>query len=137
MGCRSRRKVHSLFSRGCGWGYKGEGRANKPGKTTLRYLWLPQSLRRADLTVLMPKMKTHPWVGVTLSMKNLFGVMPGICYGWPKNVLHQAGIPESILDIVAAVNPHLAIQERFIEQHSEKIAPLTQQYKLPPGSVWA
>ena len=32
-------------------------------------------------------------------MKNLFGVMPGAVYGWPKNVLHFKGIDESILDI--------------------------------------
>jgi uncharacterized protein (DUF362 family) len=47
-------------------------------------------------------------------MKNLFGVMPGIAYGWPKNVLHVAGIPESILDITAAVAPHLAIIDGIV-----------------------
>jgi uncharacterized protein (DUF362 family) len=75
---------------------------------------LPATLRRADLIVSMPKMKTHHWAGVTLSMKNLFGVMPGVCYGWPKNVLHHAGIPESIIDINAAVRPHLAIVDGII-----------------------
>ena len=30
-----------------------------------------------DWIVSMPKLKTHHWAGVTLSMKNLFGVMPG------------------------------------------------------------
>ena len=74
----------------------------------------PLTLRRADLIVSMPKMKTHHWAGVTLSMKNLFGVMPGVCYGWPKNVLHHAGIPDSILDINAAVRPHLAIVDGII-----------------------
>ncbi len=87
---------------------------NKLGKTGMRALWLPQSLRRADLIVSMPKMKTHHWVGVTLSMKNLFGVMPGICYGWPKNVLHQAGIAASILDVNAVVRPHLAIVDGIV-----------------------
>jgi len=42
-------------------------------------------------------------------MKNLFGVMPGIYYGWPKNILHHEGIPESILDINATLKPHFAI----------------------------
>jgi uncharacterized protein (DUF362 family) len=32
-------------------------------------------------------------------MKNLFGLVPGGVYGWPKNVLHWAGIAESIVDI--------------------------------------
>jgi uncharacterized protein (DUF362 family) len=82
--------------------------------TPLRQLGLPSTLRRADLIVSMPKMKTHHWAGVTLAMKNLFGVMPGIYYGWPKNVFHHAGIPESILDITATVRPHLAIVDGII-----------------------
>src|SRR5579872_6242314 len=87
---------------------------NRLGFTKLAKLYLPQSLRRADFIVSMPKMKTHHWAGVTLSMKNLFGVMPGVCYGWPKNVLHHAGISQSILDINAAVCPHLAIVDGIV-----------------------
>jgi uncharacterized protein (DUF362 family) len=34
-------------------------------------------------------------------MKNLFGVVPGGVYGWPKNVLHWAGIDETIADLHA------------------------------------
>jgi uncharacterized protein (DUF362 family) len=59
-------------------------------------------------------MKTHHWAGVTLSMKNMFGVMPGIVYGWPKNRLHWAGITESILDINATIKPHVAIVDGII-----------------------
>ena len=62
----------------------------------------------------MPKLKTHHWAGVTLSLKNFFGCMPGRVYGWPKNVLHVRGIPESILDINAAVRPHLAIVDGIV-----------------------
>ena len=57
----------------------------------------------ADLLVSMPKMKMHHWAGVTLSMKNLFGIMPGAVYGWPKNLLHYAGLQQSILDINATL----------------------------------
>ncbi len=87
---------------------------NRSKFTRMTRLHLPQSLRRADMIVSLPKMKTHHWAGATLSMKNLFGVMPGICYGWPKNVLHHAGIVPSILDINAAVQPHLAIVDGVI-----------------------
>ena len=59
-------------------------------------------------------MKTHHWAGVTLSMKNLFGVMPGIFYGWPKNVLHWAGLQECIFDIAATLKPHLAIVDGIV-----------------------
>ena len=87
---------------------------NRFRRTSLPHLALPATLRRADLIVSIPKMKTHHWAGVTLSMKNLFGVLPGIYYGWPKNVLHHAGIGRSILDITAAVKPHLAIVDGII-----------------------
>ena len=62
----------------------------------------------------MPKLKTHHWAGITCSMKNLFGVVPGAVYGWPKNLLHFRGIDESILDLVATVRPHLAIVDGVV-----------------------
>jgi uncharacterized protein (DUF362 family) len=46
---------------------------------------------------------------VTLSLKNLFGVIPGVKYGWPKNFLHWYGIPNSIADIATTINPDFAI----------------------------
>lgn len=77
--------------------------------TRLPTLVLPVTLREADWVVSVAKMKTHHWAGVTLSMKNLFGVMPGIYYGWPKNLFHWEGIDGSILDINEAVKPDFAI----------------------------
>ncbi|MEE8310849.1 MAG: DUF362 domain-containing protein [Candidatus Binatia bacterium] len=71
--------------------------------TDLRTLHLPRTVLEADLLISMPKMKTHHWAGATLSMKNLFGIMPGVVYGWPKNVLHYAGIENSIIDINGAI----------------------------------
>jgi uncharacterized protein (DUF362 family) len=67
--------------------------------TKLRQLYYPETILRADLLVSMPKLKTHHWAGITLALKNMFGIIPGSIYGWPKNVLHWAGIQESILDI--------------------------------------
>ena len=82
---------------------------NKGRFSRLKELTLPQTLKQVDIIVSMAKMKTHHWAGVTLSMKNMFGVMPGIVYGWPKNVLHYAGIEKSIIDINATIKPHFAI----------------------------
>jgi len=65
-------------------------------------LYLPNTALEADLLVSLPKMKTHHWVGATLSMKNLFGTVPGGVYGWPKNILHWSGIEESIADLYNA-----------------------------------
>ena len=77
-------------------------------------LWVPRLLREADVVVSMPKLKTHHWVGVTLSLKNCFGCMPGRVYGWPKDVLHVRGIPNSIVDIFGAVRPSLAIIDGIV-----------------------
>lgn len=77
--------------------------------TGLRTMWLPVELVRADAIISLPKLKTHHWAGMTCSMKNLFGVVPGAVYGWPKNLLHLRGIPQSILDLTATVRPHFTI----------------------------
>lgn len=68
-------------------------------RSKLRSLYLPNTVLGCDLLVSMPKLKTHHWAGATLGMKNLFGLVPGGVYGWPKNVLHWAGIDESIADL--------------------------------------
>ena len=82
--------------------------------SSLANLTFPETLRQVDWVVSLAKLKTHHWAGITLSMKNLFGVMPGIYYGWPKNVLHYAGIDEAILDIVCALKPQFAIVDGIV-----------------------
>jgi uncharacterized protein (DUF362 family) len=77
-------------------------------------LYLAQSALACDLLVSMPKMKTHHWVGATLSMKNLFGTVPGGVYGWPKNVLHWAGIPQCIADLYHNLSRHFAIVDGIV-----------------------
>jgi uncharacterized protein (DUF362 family) len=77
--------------------------------TGMREIALPKELLRSDFIISMPKLKTHHWAGMTCSMKNLFGTVPGAVYGWPKNILHMRGIPNSILDLVATVRPQFAI----------------------------
>lgn len=82
--------------------------------TKLKTLAFPAILKEVDWIVSIAKMKTHHWAGVTLSMKNLFGLMPGIVYGWPKNVFHCVGIGGSILDISATIRPQLAIIDGIV-----------------------
>ena len=82
--------------------------------TELSEIKLPVELLEADLVVSMPKLKTHHWAGITASMKNLFGVVPGAVYGWPKNLLHWRGIDNSILDLAATIRPGLAIVDGIV-----------------------
>ena len=47
-------------------------------------------------------------------MTNMFGVVPGTKYGWPKNVLHWKGIHRSILDICATAPAHFVIADGVV-----------------------
>lgn len=82
--------------------------------TRLQTLWLPATLLDADIVVSMPKLKTHHWAGMTASMKNLFGTVPGAVYGWPKNLLHVHGIEQSIVDLTATIHPALSIVDGIV-----------------------
>jgi uncharacterized protein (DUF362 family) len=96
-----------------GW-IKNGGRASKlPG------FHFPEQVIEADLIVSMPKMKTHHWVGYTGALKNLYGTIPGIKYGWPKNVLHYAGIPQTIFDINASLPKTIAIVDGIVAMEGD------------------
>jgi uncharacterized protein (DUF362 family) len=82
--------------------------------TGMEYLYLSRTVATADVLISLPKLKTHHWAGATLSLKNLFGTLPGICYGWPKNELHWRGIDNSIVDIALTRTPDLAVVDGVV-----------------------
>ena len=82
--------------------------------TRLDHLYMSRTVLDADVLISLPKLKTHHWAGVTLSLKNLFGTLPGICYGWPKNELHWRGIPQSIVDISCTRPANLSIVDGIV-----------------------
>ena len=53
---------------------------------------LPRTVLEADFLVSMPKSKTHCWSAVTLSMKKMFGVVPGYNIRPPKTRLEKTPI---------------------------------------------
>ncbi len=87
---------------------------NKGSYTGLLHFYVAEAVAHADILISMPKLKTHHWVGITLSLKNLFGVLPGIFYGWPKNPLHLRGIENSIVDLALTVPVHYAIVDGVV-----------------------
>jgi uncharacterized protein (DUF362 family) len=89
-------------------------RVNLGRLTKLDHLYLSRTVATADVLISLPKLKTHHWAVATLSLKNLFGTLPGICYGWPKNELHWRGIDNSIVDIALTRTPDLAIVDGII-----------------------
>ena len=79
-----------------------------------RELWLPRHVREADLIVSVPKLKTHHWAGVSISLKNLFGIVPGCRYGWPKNILHANGLALSVLGVYQAARPVVSVVDGIV-----------------------
>lgn len=108
---------------------------NLGGLTGLPYLYLAKTVTTtegAEVLISMPKLKTHHWAGATLSLKNLFGTLPGICYGWPKNELHWRGIAQSIVDIALTNTPHLAVIDGIVGMEGD--GPLNGSAR-PVGAV--
>jgi len=85
-----------------------------PKATLLREIALPRTIGEADILISVPKMKTHKLAGITLSLKNMFGILPGMVYGWPKNTLHWNGIPLSICEINGTVKTHYAVVDGVV-----------------------
>jgi uncharacterized protein (DUF362 family) len=91
----------------------------RSGFTGLGELWLPVEVLKTDVVVSLAKLKTHHWTGMTASMKNLFGAVPGAVYGWPKNLLHFRGIHESILDLNATIRPAFSIVDAIVAMEGD------------------
>ena len=70
------------------------------GYARMDKLFLARTVVEADALISVPKLKTHHWTQVSGSIKNLFGIVPGIKYGWPKNTLHIKGIPAFLAELL-------------------------------------
>ncbi len=80
---------------------------------------LPASVLAADVVISLPKLKTHHWAGMTCGIKNLFGVVPGAVYGWPKNVLHWRDIHHAMVDLLATVRPALVVVDAIVSMEGD------------------
>lgn len=92
---------------------------NANGFTTLKHFFLPKTVVQADCLISLPKLKTHHWAYLTCSMKNLFGVVPGRKYGWPKNLLHNIGLDKAIVDVVRLAKPSFALVDAIVSMEGE------------------
>ncbi len=69
------------------------------GYTGLKTLFVARTIADADVLISIAKLKTHHWTQISASIKNLFGIVPGVKYGWPKNTLHIRGIPAFLAEL--------------------------------------
>jgi uncharacterized protein (DUF362 family) len=69
------------------------------GYAKMDSLFMARTVAEADALVSVPKLKTHHWTRVSGSVKNLFGIVPGAKYGFPKNTLHIRGIDAFVTEL--------------------------------------
>lgn len=76
-----------------------------PNPLVMKSVKIAQTVLDSDVVISVPVMKTHIRSGVTLSLKNMKGVMPGA----EKKKTHRLGLELAIADLNSVVKPHLAV----------------------------
>jgi uncharacterized protein (DUF362 family) len=66
---------------------------------------IPKTIQQCDRLISVASLKTHSMTGVSLSMKNYFGIGPGAKYGFPKDGLHKLGNPDEVLIDLFSFHP--------------------------------
>lgn len=81
-------------------------------KVTKGNLIISKPILDADVIINVPVMKTHELAGVTLSIKNMMGIVPG----YLKTQMHKDGLTERITELNQIVKPALNIVDATIGQ---------------------
>ena len=69
-----------------------------PDYLILKEIWVPKTVREADVIISVPALKAWPLSGITVSLKNMIGTAPGKYYGWAKMALPHGELPEPAID---------------------------------------
>jgi uncharacterized protein (DUF362 family) len=80
-----------------------------PDPMTLDSVKVPRMVTEAAV-ISAPKLKTHMETGVTLGMKNMFGLLPDKF----KGKFHVKGMDKVIVDIVSVLKPALTVVDGFV-----------------------
>ncbi|MCC6169204.1 MAG: DUF362 domain-containing protein [Caldilineaceae bacterium] len=87
------------------------------GGQMFRQYLLPESALDVDEFISVAKMKNHAFMGITLSLKNLFGLMPGEPEGHTRTYFHHlVRMPYMLADLGRIFNPCLNIVDAMIGQ---------------------
>ena len=97
---------------------------NVPGGGLMfqRY-FMPQAVVEADAMVSVQKMKNHGFMGLTLCLKNLFGLIPPDPQGRPRMYYHHlVRMPYMLVDIGRIFNPTMNIIDALTSQAGQEWA---------------
>lgn len=82
---------------------------------------IPQSIAEADAVVSVQKLKNHLYTGVTLCLKNLFGLVPIQPRGRPRTYYHHlVRMPYMLADLGRIFDPALNILDAIVCQAGEE-----------------
>jgi len=91
------------------------------GGIMFREYLLPASIREADAFVSLAKMKSHGFMGVTLSLKNLFGLPPIPPHGRVRSYFHHpVRLPYVLCDLGLVVAPCLNVVDGLVGQSARE-----------------
>ncbi len=86
------------------------GEVEIPRPLVMKTVKIARTVLESDVIVSIPVMKTHIRSAVTLSLKNMKGVMPGA----EKRKTHKLGLEQAIADLNAVVKPHFAVMDGLV-----------------------
>ncbi len=86
------------------------GEVEIPQPLVMKTVKIARTVLESDVIVSIPVMKTHIRSAVTLSLKNMKGVMPGA----EKRKTHKLGLEQAIADLNAVVKPHFAVMDGLV-----------------------
>jgi uncharacterized protein (DUF362 family) len=82
---------------------------------------MPRACYEADTTLSIQKLKSHTFMGITLTTKNLFGLMPFEPAGRPRVYYHHlVRMPYMLADLAKLYDPALAIIDGMVCQAGEE-----------------
>jgi uncharacterized protein (DUF362 family)/Pyruvate/2-oxoacid:ferredoxin oxidoreductase delta subunit len=84
------------------------------GARSLRHFRMPRFMQEACF-INLPVLKTHVVSTMTLSMKNMMGILPRP----DRRAMHTFGIAQSIVDMNRGIKPDLIIVDGSVGQHGE------------------
>jgi len=81
-----------------------------PNPLIMKSVKIAETVLDSDVIISVPVMKTHIRTGVTLSLKNMKGSMPGA----EKKKTHRLGLELAIADLISVVRPHFAVVDGLV-----------------------
>ena len=82
---------------------------------------LPQALMEMDEFVSVGVLKNHAFMGVTLSLKNLFGLMPGLAPAHHRRYYHHlVRMPYMLADLGRIIDPVLNVIDGLVGQAGQE-----------------